>query len=318
MDWMIVDGHQDIAMALLEDENWDFARPACERHALSLADSKRGGVVLILGTVFATAGYWKDSTPADSAERQMGLYEDLLTKHAADLFRVESKGDLKLCQAGGPIGLIHLMEGADPIRSPRDLKRWARRGVRVVGPAWNTGNRYCGGWDDARGLTADGRRLIAEMRRQQVIPDVSHLKPAAFEDVLDCDDGILVASHSNAHALQPHRRNLTNEQIRAVAARDGLVGVVLYNPFLGEGPVTVETVLDHVEHMVDLVGPDHVGLGSDLDGGFPPADAPQGIDSVADLRRIGDGLAGRGLDGEAIAKILGGNWMRILRRTLPE
>ena len=82
--------------------------------------------------------------------------------------------------------------------------------------------------------------------------------------------------------------------------------------------VTVDTVLDHVEHMVGLVGPDHVGLGSDLDGGFKPSDAPQGIDSVADLRRIGEGLAARGLDDGAIGKILGGNWMRVLTRALPE
>lgn len=318
MDWIIVDGHQDIAMALLEDEGWDWGAPAGNGHALSLADAKAGRVVLIFGTIFATAGYWGDATPAESAERQMKLYEDLLARHADDIFRVESRGDLRLCQPGGPIGLIHLMEGADPIRSPRDLKRWARRGVRFVGPAWNTGNRYCGGWDDARGLTADGRRLVAEMRANQVIPDVSHLKPAAFDDVLACDDGIVVASHSNAHALQPHRRNLTDEQIRQVAERDGLVGVVLYNPFLGEGTVTVETVLDHVEHMLDLVGADHVGLGSDLDGGFEPSDAPQGIESVGDLRRIGEGLAARGLDDEAIRKILGRNWMRVLRRALPE
>ncbi len=318
MDWIIVDGHQDIAMALLEDEEWDFSGPASDGHALSLADAKDGRLVLILGTIFATAGYWENATPAESAERQMGLYDDLLARHADDLFRVESRGDLQLCQPGGPIGLAHLMEGADPIRSPRDLKRWARRGVRFVGPAWNTGNRYCGGWDDARGLTADGRRLIAEMREHRVVPDVSHLKPAAFDDVLACDDGLVVASHSNAHALQPHRRNLTNDQIQAVAERDGLVGVVLYNPFLGEGTVTLETVLDHVQHMIGLVGADHVGLGSDLDGGFPPTDAPQGIDSVGDLRRIGEGLAARGLDDSSIAKILGGNWMRVLRRTLPE
>ena len=318
MRWNIIDGHQDIAMALLEDEGWDFGGPACEGHALSLADAKAGRVVLILGTIFATNGYWKDATPAESAEKQMTLYDDLLGRHADDLFRVESRGDLRLCQPGGPIGLVHLMEGADPIRSPRDLKRWARRGVRVVGPAWNTGNRYCGGWDDARGLTADGKRLVAEMRANRVIPDVSHLKPDAFDDVFACDDGLIVASHSNAHAVHPHRRNLTDDQIRAVAERDGIVGIVLYNPFIGEGEVTVDTVLDHVEHMVGLVGPDHVGLGSDLDGGFKPSDAPQGIDSVADLRRIGEGLAARGLDDGAIGKILGGNWMRVLTRALPE
>mgnify|MGYP001821951819 FL=1 len=230
---------------------------------------------------------------------------------------MESKGDLKLCQRGGPIGLLHLMEGADPIRSPRDLERWAERGVRVVGIAWNTGNRYCGAWDDARALTAEGRRLVAHMRTARVIPDVSHLKPEAFDDVLSVDDGLVVASHSNAHALQDHRRNLTDDQIRAIAERDGLVGLVLYDEFLAGSASTLDTVLDHAEHMLALVGPDHIGLGSDLDGGFPPDRAPAGIDSVADLRRIGEGLVARGVDDAAVAKILGGNWIRVLQRTLP-
>ncbi len=317
MDCMIVDGHQDIAMAMLEDTEWDFAAPASERHALSLADAKRGGLGLILGTIFAPQGYWKDGSPFEGAQRQIECYDALLKRHADDLFRVESKGDLTLCQPGGPIGILHLMEGADPIRSPRDLERWAERGVRVVGIAWNTGNRYCGAWDDARALTAEGRRLVEHMRTARVIPDVSHLKPQAFDDVLSVDDGLVVASHSNAFALQPHRRNLTDDQIRAIAARDGLVGLVLYDEFLAGDASTLDTVLDHAEHMLALVGPDHIGLGSDLDGGFPPDRAPKGIDSVADLRRIGVGLSARGVDDASIAKILGGNWIRVLTRTLP-
>ena len=92
---------------------------------------------------------------------------------------------------------------------------------------------------------------------------------------------------------------------------------MLYNAFLGEDPVTVETVLAHIQHMVDLVGPDHVGLGSDLDGGFTTAETPEGIDSVADLRLIGDGLEARGFGAGDVAKILGGNWIRVLRGALP-
>jgi microsomal dipeptidase-like Zn-dependent dipeptidase len=318
VDCIIVDGHQDIAMALMEDEGWDFAAPASPAHALSLADAKRGGVGLILGTIFATRGYWKGLTPSAAAQRQMKHYDDLLKAHAADLFRVESRGDLTLCQIGGPIGLAHLMEGADPIRSPREVKRWIDRGVRVVGPAWNTGNRYCGGWDDADGLLPDGVRLIQELREHRAVVDLSHLKPEAFDDVLALDDELVVASHSNAQAIHGHRRNLNDDQIRHIAERDGLVGIVLYNDFLGEAPVTLDTVFAHIEHMVALVGPDHVGLGSDLDGGFPPALAPEGIDSVADLRRIGAGLADRGYPTDAVEKILGGNWIRVLRRTLPE
>jgi membrane dipeptidase len=317
MAWMIVDGHEDIATALLEDRERDFGRPAPAGRALSLPDAKRGGLGLILATVFAPEGYWKNETAAQNAERQMRCYEDLLARHEEDLFRVESRGDLSLCAAGGPIGLLHLMEGADPIAGPRDLGRWVERGVRVVGLAWNTPSRYSGGTKDDRGVSEEGRRLLDEMRALRVVPDVSHLNPTAFDDVLAHDDGVVVASHSNAHALRPHRRNLTDEQIRRVAARGGLVGVVLYAPFLSDGPTTIDTVVAHVDHMVRLAGADHVGLGSDLDGGFTTQQVPQGIDTVADLKKIGEALAKKGYAERDVEKILGGNWVRVLRQALP-
>lgn len=318
MGWFIVDGHQDIATALLEAKDRDFGAPAPPGQALSLSDAKRGGLAVILGTIFAPEGYWKSEGATEAAERQMRCYEQLLEKHKSDLFRVESRGDLSLCRPGGPIGLLHLMEGADPLRSPRELSRWVDRGVRVVGPAWNTPNRYSGGTRDDQGLTRDGHALLDEMRALHVIPDLSHLNVRAFADVLAHDTGVVVASHSNAHALKPHRRNLTDDQIRQVAARDGLVGVVLYAPFLGQGAATIETIVAHILHMVNLVGADHVGLGSDLDGGFTTKDAPQGIETVADLRRIGEALGARDVPEPDIEKILGGNWLRLLRRVLPE
>ncbi len=316
MDWLIVDGHEDIAMALLETPR-DFGAPAPEGQALSLFDAKRGGVGLILGTIFATEGYWEGLKPHDAGVQQMECYDRLLVDHAGDLFRVESKGDLALCRRGGPIGLLHLMEGADPIRSPRELERWVNRGVRVVGIAWNTRNRYCGAKGDDHGLTADGRALFQEMRRLNVIPDMSHLTPVAFDDVMAMDGDLVVASHSNAHALHSHPRNLTDEQIRRIAERDGLVGVVLFNPFLSRNGASLETVVEHIDHMVQLVGAEHVGIGSDLDGGFTTDDAPQGIETVADLGRIGEALRTRGYADEDIEKILGGNWIRVLRRALP-
>src|SRR5439155_26174561 len=254
MSWLIVDGHEDIATEILETGR-DFAQPAPAGHALSLPDAKRGGVGVILATIFAPDGYWKGETAADAAERQMAFYERLLLENEEDLFRLESRGDLSLCRAGGPIGVSHLMEGADPVRRPEELARWVERGVRFVGLAWNTPNRFSGGTKDDEGLTDAGRRLLDEMRRLSVVPDLSHLNARAFADVLAHGDGEVVASHSNAHALRPHRRNLTDEQIREVGRRKGLVGVVLYNPFLGEGEVTLDTVVAHIDHMVALVGP---------------------------------------------------------------
>lgn len=318
MGYFVVDGHEDIAMALLASEGRDFGSPAPPGQALSLPDLIRGNLGLVLATVFAPAGFpGVPGTPREIARRQLALYEDLLDRHAEALFRVESRGDLDLCRAGGPIGVIHLVEGADPIRSPDDLPWWADQGVRVVGIAWNTPNRYAGSADGNQGLTAAGRDLLDALAAESMLCDVSHLNRRATDEVLLNASGVVVASHSNAHAVYPHRRNLRDEHIRAIADLGGLVGVVLYGPFLRDGDAALSDVIAHIDHLVEVAGPEHVGLGSDLDGGFGTEMVPNGIETVADLGRIGDLLLKRGYAEQDVEAILGGNWLRILREALP-
>lgn len=317
MGYFVVDGHEDIAMVLLADERRDFARPAPPGQALSLPDLQRGQLGLVLATIFAPAGYAPGGTPRRIARRQLAVYDDLLDRHAEALFRVESRGDLELCRAGGPIGVIHLVEGADPIQSPDELSWWCDQGVRVVGIAWNTPNRYAGGAESDYGLTDAGRDLLDALGDLDMICDVSHLNRQGVEEVLLAAKGPVVASHSNAHAVYPHRRNLRDEHVRAIAELGGLVGVVLYGPFLRDGKAALGDVIDHIDHLVQIAGAEHVGLGSDLDGGFGTDQVPTGITTVGDLPRIGDALLERGYARKDVDAILGGNWTRILRESLP-
>ncbi len=316
MPHLLVDGHEDIATELLETGR-DFASPAPPGHALSLPDLRRAGMGVVLATVFSPDGYWKGETGAENAARQMALYRGLFERHAPDWFPLLRRGDLARVRAGGPIGVLHLMEGADPIASPDDVPRWVAQGVRFVGIAWNTPNRWSGGTRDDHGLTPDGFALLDALLAAGVVPDLSHLNLRAVDDVLGRHAGVVVASHSNCHALRAHRRNLSDAQIRAIGARGGLVGVVLYAPFLGEGEVTLDTVLAHVDRIVSIAGVDAVGLGSDLDGGFRTDKAPKGIESVADLRKLEDALARHGYDDRTVGKVLGGNWLRVIEAALP-
>ena len=316
MGFLIVDGHEDIATELLETGR-DFARAAPAGHALSLPDLKRGGVGAVFATIFSPDGYWKGESGYENAERQIALYERLLTEHPEDLFRLESRGDVSLCKAGGPIGIVHLMEGADPVRHPTELARWVERGVRFVGIAWNTPNRWSGGTRDDVGLTPEGFALLAEMRRLKVVPDLSHLNLRACDDVLGRHDGLVIASHSNVHALRGHRRNLSDAQIRAIGARGGVMGIVLYGPFVGEGEVTIDTVVRHIDHVAALVGADHVGIGSDLDGGFGKEQTPADLDTIADLQKIPALLEKRGYKPADIEAIMHGNWVRFFSELLP-
>jgi membrane dipeptidase len=305
-------------MTLLADSGRDFGAPAPPGRALSLPALERGGFGLVVATIFAPAGTVKGERPKTVARRQLACYDELLFRFEERLFRVESRGDLSLPKAGGPIGVVHLMEGADPLDSPGDLAAYADQGVRFVGLAWNTPNRWSGGTEDDGGVTDAGRELLAAMAEEGMVPDLSHLNPKAFDEVMAATPGLVVASHSNAHALMPHRRNLTDAQLRAIAARGGVVGVMLYGPVLTEGRATIEHVVHHIEHIAEIAGIAHVGVGSDLDGGFTTDMAPDGIASAADIPRLGEALRRRGWAEEDVDAVMGRNWLRAVEQALPE
>ncbi len=225
------------------------------------------------------------------------------------------------------VGIVPLMEGADPIRQPKELQQWVDRGLRAVGLAW-TGTRYSGGTGAPGGLTDLGRELIAEIARLNVILDVSHMAQQALAETLDTFEGeCLIASHSNPQHFLPTERHLPDAAIKAIGKRDGVMGVVMANGFLVDGwwqkpehrkeDVTVEDVANVIDYVCQLTGSHaHVGIGSDFDGGFGVEAIPAEFDSSRDLWKIGEALAKRGYTDDSIAQIMGGNWIRILRKTL--
>ena len=228
------------------------------------------------------------------------------------------------------VGLVILMEGADAIRSPSEVDEWHQRGVRIVGPAWGS-TRYAGGTGEPGSLTADGRDLLERMAERELILDVSHMSDQGVFESVDRYPHALIASHSNPRALLPRspfpERHLADDAIRAIAGRDGIIGVALYNPFLKDGwmrsdhreEVTLDHAVDCIDYICQLVGSaHHVGIGSDFNGGFGLDSAPAGLDSVADLGLIGDRLLARGYSQKHVDAILGANWIGLLKRALPE
>ncbi|MBN1582275.1 MAG: membrane dipeptidase, partial [Anaerolineae bacterium] len=163
------------------------------------------------------------------------------------------------------------------------------------------------------GLTEFGVKLVKEMNRLGMIVDIAHLAPAGVEDVFELCQGPVVASHANAHALCPVPRNLTDAQLEKLAASGGVIGMVYVPGFITDGqePATLDKVLDHVDHIVRVIGVDHVGLGSDFDGfGGPP---PVGLEDVSCTPNVTAGLLERGYGAQDVKKILGGNWLRVIR-----
>ena len=224
------------------------------------------------------------------------------------------------------LGVVLSLEGADPVAEPDELSVWHGAGVRIVGLSHYGTGRYAGGTGSECGLTGLGRELLARVGEHRMALDVTHLTDPGVAEALDLHPGPVLASHSNARALVPHDRQLTDAQILAVAERGGVVGVALdcwmLDPAWVRGQ-TGNTVLlinavDHIDHVCQLTGSiAHVGIGSDLDGGFGREQSPRDLDTIADLQLIAGHLADRGYGAADVAAVMHGNWLRLLGRCLP-
>jgi membrane dipeptidase len=264
------------------------------------------------------------SPPVDPerAALEAAAIADLL-RDGEGLRLVRTTGELERCLDGGTVGAILHLEGAEPIEPDlSNLEGWYARGLRSLGPVWSRPNAFAEGVpfrlpsssDTGPGLTRAGRALVDACNRLGILLDVSHLNARGVRGVLRRSRAPVVASHSNAHAICPASRNLTDEQLRAIAASGGLVGIVFNVLMLRpDGRLHTDTPLElvarHAEHLAETMGIDHVALGSDFDGGV----IPDAIGDVTGLPRVLEALRAAGFDDEELAKIAHGNWLRVLR-----
>ena len=221
------------------------------------------------------------------------------------------------------LGLVISMESADPILLPEQLSAWTEVGLRIIGPAHYGPGRYAGGTSTELGLGFEGKQLLREMEKLNILLDLTHLSDEAFWEALDCFGGSVLASHNNCRALVPHQRQLNNKQIHAVIAQQGVIGVALDNWMIRPGwtrgakdneRVTLAHVTDHIDYICQLAGnSQHAAIGSDLDGGFGHEQSPSDLDTIEDLQRVAEILSRRGYRDEDIASIMHGNWLRVLR-----
>ncbi|WP_164100837.1 dipeptidase [Candidatus Laterigemmans baculatus] len=226
-----------------------------------------------------------------------------------------------------PIGVILSMEGADPVMAPETLEQWWDLGLRAIEPAHYGRSHYASGTATEGPLTDAGRALVAEMQRLGVCLDVTHLSDESMEEALTLYEGPVWASHHACRSLVPGDRQLTDEQIRRLCARGGVIGAPLDAWMLSPGWVKGQTdpagtglkdVVDHIDHVCQLAGDAlHAGIGSDLDGGFGTEQTPGDLNSIADLQRLGGLLADRGYAEADIDNIFSGNFLRLLSESLP-
>ena len=343
---LIFDGHNDVLLQLYragglsETESFLSGRDS----AIDLPKAMAGGFGGGFFAVYIPSPIDKEFKMEEMAKPSYDLplpeaidWEDALPVAmaiAAILFDLENKGALKVCRsvadirvalADNKIAAIFHIEGAEAIdQDLHALEVLYQAGLRSIGPVWSRPTifghgvpfRYPSDPDIGPGLTDHGLRLVRRCDALGVMIDLSHLNTAGFWDVARHSTKPLVATHSNAHAICPHSRNLTDDQLAAIKDSDGMVGLNFAVAFLRDDgrmieDVPLEQMLRHLDYLIDHLGEDRVGLGSDYDGAIVPTD----VKTTADLPNLRQAMAKHGYDEALMAKLCHKNWLRVLEKT---
>jgi membrane dipeptidase len=314
---IICDGHCDTLMRVVEGK-LRLGERSAEGH-LDLPRLREGGVTAQVFALFLEDRY----LPAGAAKQTLrmldALYGELQTN--SDTFMLaERAADIEKAKAVGKVAAVIGFEGAEALEGDLGLLRaFYRLGLRVITVTWSRRNQAADGTYEARtggGLTNFGLELVAECNRLGIVLDISHLAPAGARDLLNSSSDPIIASHSNAYALCPHPRNLSDEQLRALANKGGVVGVTFVPAFIvpEPGQASLDMLLDHIDHIVQVAGIDHVALGSDFDG-FGP-NVPLGLEDVTCMPAITAGLGARGYSEAEIQRVLGLNFLRVFHQVV--
>lgn len=352
----IFDGHLDLAMNAVQ-WNRDISRPLAEvrrretgltdkvdrgNNTVTLPEMRRGGIGVCIATQIGHSVAEDNPIPGfNSPEIAWAITQSQLAWYRA----MEERGEMKqivdlaglrehaeLWKTGpredsSPIGFILSLEGGDSLLTLDYLDRAYQYGLRAVGPAHYSEGRYAPGTGADGSLTPAGRELIKKMSSLGIILDATHLTDDAFWEALDLYTGPMVwASHNNCRALVPHQRQFSDEQMKAIIERGGIIGVafdawmmvpdwVRFETTPQSAGVTIATIVDHIDHICQIAGnADHVGIGSDLDGGYGTEQTAGDLNSIADLRALIPLLGERGYAADDIEGIMHGNWLSVLER----
>lgn len=326
---IIIDGHNDSLVLkrangdLMDLGPWADGRDGGRAYHVDLPRLKQANLTAFMCYVGST-----DLTASlelwDAVHWHVETYRD-------DFILALTAGDIHRAKAEGKVAFLGQLESCSALhQSLRVLALQHRLGLRVAnlthgeGQAQHEhalqGDKSPFDYTDAaareaarhemKGLTGFGRDLIAACNDLGLVVDTAHANDATFYEALELSAKPCIFSHGAVFAVCPHWRGLTDDQIKALAARGGVMGVAFYRKFIHPEDPTLDRLMDQVEHVVNLVGPDHIGFGADYDGlpeGSIPIPAHMGL-----LEEFTEGLIGRGFDEETILKILGGNFLRVI------
>jgi membrane dipeptidase len=335
----VFDGHNDVLLRLrlsdAKDPVGDFLEGRKDGH-IDLPRARKGGLAGGLCAIYVPSPSMSKDANGDfpTPAQPEALKETVaMARILLDIER-RSNGGVKVCRtaddirhsiATGSFAAVMHIEGAEAIAGDLDaLHVLHQAGLRTLGPVWSRPNIFAYGVpfrfpstpDIGPGLSDAGRDLIRACNDLKIMVDLSHLNEAGFWDVAKLSKAPLVASHSNAHALCPHSRNLTDRQLDAIRDTGGLVGINFGVLFLRDDgrrdeSTSLDVLVRHIAYIVERIGIDHVALGSDFDGTTVPAE----LKDAAGLPHLIDALRAHGFSDAEVAKIGSGNWIDVLERS---
>jgi membrane dipeptidase len=347
----IMDGHLDLAMNAMEwnrDLRWLVTdirtseagmsdKPDRGNGTVSFPAMRAGNVGLVVATQIAryaplggTLPGWHSQEQAWAhTQGQIAWYRAM--EDAGEMVQVRDKTSLEehlkswpYDEKRQPVGYILSLEGADSIVSVSYLEKSYEQGLRAIGPAHYGPGIYAHGTNSSGGLGAKGRDLLKAMESLNIILDITHLSDDSLREAMQLFHGTVWASHSNCRSLVPHNRQLSDEQIKLLIERGAVIGIPLDAWMMVPGwqrgvstpesqNVTLETMIEHIDHICQLAGnAKHVGIGTDLDGGFGREQCPADLNTIADLQKVPSLLRRRGYTENDIEGIMSRNFVDLL------
>ena len=350
-----IDAHLDLAMNAME-WNRDLTRPLEEinarehgmndkpdrgRATVSLPELRKANIGLVVATQIARyvdksnplPGWHSPAQAWAQTQGQLAWYRSMEEQgemvqirdlHSLDSHIEKWKGHSGI-DSTLPIGFILSLEGADSLVTIGHLEKAWEYGLRAVGPAHYGPGRYAQGTDAKGGLTPQGRELLKEMERLNIILDATHLCDDSFWEAMENFNGPVWASHNNVRALVNHNRQFSDEQIKVLIERDAVIGGALDAWMMVPGwergksnardlNCNLEVLVDHLDHICQIAGnAKHIGIGTDLDGAYGTEQTPYDLETIADINKLPALFQKRGYSQADIEGIMHGNWLRFLR-----
>lgn len=350
---LIFDAHLDLAMNALEwnrDLTWPVSdiresenamtdKPDRGNNTVSFDAMRKGNIGLCVATQIARYVHkdnplpgWKSPQQAwAQTQGQLAWYRAM--EEAGELVQITNGTELashldywdNSKDEKKRIGYILSLEGADSIITIQHLERSYEQGLRAIGPGHYGPGTYAHGTNSVGGIGTKGKELLKEVERLNMILDATHLCDQSFWEAMDVYNGAVWASHSNCRKFVDHNRQFSDEQLKELLKRNAVIGMVLDTWMMvpnwvkgksipQEMNVTLQQMVDNVDHICQLAGNTlHIGIGTDLDGGFGKEQSPADIDTIADLQKLPALLTKRGYTEEDIENIMHGNFLRFLK-----